>query len=167
MEDISSRIKRLNSYKKTNFIGLLIVLIYGLFVIIWTFPQAKNNMEWVFLSYLVFNAAVCFFLMFNNLKIGPENQFPDNPEKYLDFQIERTIYSNDLAPIFLFPPLIFGLIGIYFIDLNYDKEVEVWIYIIQTFLILYALIRFYKMRRLLRKEYKRIHGIDFLSFFHF
>lgn len=71
------------------------------------------------------------------------------------------------APVVFFLPIIFSTMGIWSIDITHDNQPVYWISVVIFLLILVALRGFFRMRKMLRKEYKNIHGIDFLSFFYF
>jgi hypothetical protein len=166
MEDINSKIDRLNKYKNINFFIFGITILFLLSVAIWAAPQADTPGEEVLLAYLIFHLILSSYLLFfkvKAVKMSPSDQ----PLDFYQTQIDRTITSNDLAPFFFFIPILFGMVSIWAIDISLDKSPTHWIYIAFALLWIICLYNWFKMRKFIRLEYREIHGVDFLSFFHF
>ena len=167
MEDIKSRIDKLNREKNINFYLFLITFIFLFALSIWAIPQADTDGEKVLLLYIMFNLLTSLVIAFQHVKVIRLESADDQLMSYYKKQIDRTIISNDMAPLVYNIPLIFSLMGIWAIDISQDKDPVEWIYIVFSILWLFGVFRWWKMRKLIRKEYKKIHGIDFLSFLHF
>jgi len=167
MDDVNSRIKKLNSYKKTNFYIVLINILYFIYLTIQSVFMVNSEAQWIITAYLFINLMVCTFLTFKHVKVQPNIDFAHQPEKYYEMQIDRTIISNDLAPIFFYLPIFFSTLSIWAIDWLHDRTTGVLDYVILSFFLLPTFFAYFRMRKLLRREYKKIHGMDFLSFLYF
>jgi len=168
MDDINTRIEMLNSYKRTNVIFFGITVLFLLIITIWAGPQADTKGEFVILIYLAVNMLLTAFFIFKNVVMVKKIlDFPNDPKKYYERFIDLSVTSNDVAPLIFFLPILLSILGIWAIDMTSDNQPLYWIYIVIFLLFFICLYRFFYSRKFIRSEYKKIHGIDFLSFFHF
>ena len=167
MEDINDQIKKLNSLKNTNFYIHGVSCLYIIIILGWAAPKIQSKGGLLLLIYLAINISINIFFLFKNVKVQPNTKFPDDPDKYYKFQIDRSIISNDISPVILFVPLVFTMIAGYFLNKNQPYVIGSWFYISITTILIIGLWRGFRVRRFLRKEYQRLHGHNFLSFFYF
>lgn len=167
MENLNDRIIRLNNKKKLALYLTFIIFSAFLALVLWFFPKVDTMPEWVILGYFFLNLLMIFWFIFTKIRVIDPPKNSDQFEKYYIEQIDRTISHNDFAPIFVFIPAFFGLLGLWSIDYSKDLKVDYWFYIVPGIFYLTILVGWWIVRKFLREEYKKIHGVDFLSFFHF
>lgn len=165
MEDINNKISLLNSYKKTNFLLFSLMLIFFSGIVLWYFTLVNSTAEYVILSYFSVNLFVCYTFLFKNIIPKTNNLTPVNPEKYFEYEIDRTIVSNDIAPIVFIIPMMLFFVAALSMNKIYNFKIELAIFISIPTILFIFLYYWMRIRKFLRKEYKNIHGIDFLSFF--
>jgi len=166
MNDLDKRIEELEKLKSFNLYLSLVSAFFILGLVTWGFFfKAKLLGGKIFVAYLCVNTLAWTIMAFKfNRKISRPKLFTQ-PEKLFELEIDRSISSNEISIIIIFIPILFGIICLPLLEYSSTQKLTYWAHLLILFFWVFGLYRWRINRNFLRREYKRIHGINYFSLF--
>jgi len=166
MDDLEKRIEKLRKYKTFNFYLALLATSFMLFLVIRNYFFFYNlTGQNIALIYLGINMLVTIIFLFQYVRNISKAKFKNQLEKYQEIQVNRTLVANNMAPYIFFIPIFLGNLGIIAIIFSQGYKPNYWMTFAVFFILVVGLYRRHRTRKFLLKEYKKIHGVNYLSIF--
>ena len=162
MDELKSEVDKLNKTRAFNFYFHLVLGLYYVGIIFYGFTIAEKLAAKIFLAYLAINIFISVLMVFFFLR--EKVHFSGSKLKE---NLTRAIVANDLAPLTFIIPIFISSIVLIILDYIHDNKAEPWIYISLGLFWFLGVYRVVFTRKIFRKLYRKVFGIDYLSFFHF
>jgi len=165
MDDINQKIEKLEKSIKIAKAFWLTVFSICLLIVFFAYQKALSNGHKIFLFYFSVSIVASMIITVTRYKSLSKPENDNQKEKYYKDLIDQVCWSLDMAPMIFFIPVYFGMAGILSAKYLAGLPIINWLSILTLSTWILSFLFYMKRRKFIFSEYKRIHGVKYLSIF--